>query len=211
MDGVSTTKLEKGRLTMSRRVRVFEWGMMTGLLATAVVPPTAGAAGPPSAEEMWRVIQAQQKTIDELKAKLEQSQGQLRSTSKRVEATEEKVEATAEAVEAAEEKPKTAASWVDRTRIGAYGELHYNNLDNDETGVETDQVDFHRFVIYLGAISSTTASASTQSSSSSTPSWRRPRSRPRMRTAMECCSPTRSRSSGPPARSSWSRPGWSWT
>ena len=135
---------------MSRRVRVFEWGMMTGLMATAVVPLTAGAAEPPSAEEMWRVIQAQQKTIDELKAKLGQSEGQLRSTSKRVQAAEEKVEATAQAVEAAEKKPKTAASWVDRTRIGGYGELHYNNLDNDETGVETDEVDFHRFVIYLG-------------------------------------------------------------
>ena len=134
---------------MSRRMRVFEWGRMTSLLATALVPLATGAAGPPSTEEMWRVIQAQQKTIDELKAKLEQSEGQVRSTAKRVEATEEKVEATAQAVEAAEEKPKTAASWVDRTRIGGYGELHYN-LDNDETGVETDQVDFHRFVIYLG-------------------------------------------------------------
>ncbi|MDQ3774009.1 MAG: hypothetical protein M3461_06400 [Pseudomonadota bacterium] len=117
-----------------------------GLLATAVVPLTAGAAGPPSAEEMWRVIQAQQKTIDELKAKLEQSQGQLRSTSKRVEAAEQKVEATAEAVEAAEEKPTTAANCVDRTRIG----------DGSS-------------------------------------------------------SPTRSRSNVPPVRSSWSRPGWSWT
>lgn len=44
---------------MSRRVRVFELGMMTGL----VVPLTAGAAELPNAEEMWRVIQAQQKTI----------------------------------------------------------------------------------------------------------------------------------------------------
>ncbi|MGH8590518.1 MAG: porin [Gammaproteobacteria bacterium] len=131
---------------MSRRVRVFELGMMTGLLA----PLTAGAAEPPSAEEMWRVIQAQQKTIDELKAKLEQSEGQLRSTSKRVEAAEQKVEATAEAVETATEKPKIAATWVERTRIGGYGELHYNNLDNDDTGAETDQVDFHRFVLYLG-------------------------------------------------------------
>ena len=104
---------------MSRRVRGFELGMITGLLAMALVPLTAGAAGPPSIEEMWRVIQAQQKTIDELKAKLEQSEGQVRSTAKRVEATEEKVEATAQAVEAAEEKPKTVASWVDRTGSAA--------------------------------------------------------------------------------------------
>jgi hypothetical protein len=119
-------------------------------MATAVVPLAVEAAGPPGAEEMWRVIQAQQKTIEELKARLEESQGELRVTSKRVAAAEHKVEATAQAVEAAEGKPKTASSWAERTRIGGYGELHYNNLDNDDTGTDIDAVDFHRFVIYLG-------------------------------------------------------------
>jgi len=100
----------------------------------------------PSPEEMWKIIQQQQKTIEELKTKLESTQESVRVTQKKVKTTEQKVEATADAIET---KP-AGASWADRTRVGGYGELHYNNLDNDFTGTETDEVDFHRFVLYFG-------------------------------------------------------------
>ena len=35
------------------------------------------------------------------------------------------------------------------TTIGGYGELHYNNLDND-AGTEKKEFDFHRFVLEFG-------------------------------------------------------------
>jgi len=110
-------------------------------------------AEPPSMEEMWEVIQQQQQVIAELKARLDE-------TDQRVTVNEEKTEETAEEVEAAAEAFETAqtsssgSSWADRTTVGGYGELHYNNLsdNNDTVGGDNslDRVDFHRFVLYFG-------------------------------------------------------------
>ena len=112
--------------------------------ALAFASGTVHAA--PSPEEMWGIIQEQQKTIQELKLKLEATQESIRVTQKKIKTTEQKVEATADAIETA---PR-GASWADRTKIGGYGELHYNNLDNDFAGTQKDEVDFHRFVLYFG-------------------------------------------------------------
>nr|MBP6683463.1 porin [Halioglobus sp.] len=44
-----------------------------------------------------------------------------------------------------------ASSWTERTQIGSYGEMHYNNLDDqNDNGGDKDELDFHRFVFYLG-------------------------------------------------------------
>lgn len=110
-------------------------------------------AEPPSSEEMWEMIQQQQQVIADLKARLDE-------TDQRVAVNEEKTEETAEEVEAAAEAFETAqtsssgSSWADRTSIGGYGELHYNNLSDDNDTVSgdnsLDRVDFHRFVLYFG-------------------------------------------------------------
>lgn len=120
------------------------------LWTLAIVSAPAYAAGPPSPERMWEIIQAQQRTIEELKAKLGATDRQVQAAKEQVRSVDEKIEATAEAVEAAEAKPRAAISWAERTQVGGYGELHYNNLDNDTTGSEKDEVDFHRFVLYFG-------------------------------------------------------------
>ncbi len=97
----------------------------------------AQAAEPPSAQEMWRIIQEQQKQIETL-------QERLKSTQDQVQETEEKVEVAGEMIEEAEAKVSKAAVWAERTQIGGYGELHYNNLDSKE------EVNFKRFVLYFG-------------------------------------------------------------
>ena len=94
-------------------------------------------AEPPSMEEMWEVIQQQQQVIAELKARLDE-------TDQRVAVNEEKVEETAEEFEAAAEAFETAqtsgggTSWADRTTVGGYGELHYNNLSDNNDTVDGD-------------------------------------------------------------------------
>lgn len=108
------------------------------------------AAEPPSREEMWRMIQEQQKTIDELKARLEGTDEKVKQVELKTEETDKKVEATADAVEEAGRTGTAGTSWADRTSVGGYGELHYNNLDNDGTGDDLDEVDFHRFVLFFG-------------------------------------------------------------
>ncbi len=101
---------------------------------------TAAAEQPPSADAMWQTIQAQQKQIEELKAALSQ--------------TDQKVEATGAAVEQvssnAATTPGGAASWAERTHVGGYGELHYNNLEGEGGASDKDEIDFHRFVMFFG-------------------------------------------------------------
>jgi len=114
----------------------------------------AAVAEVPSKEEMWRIIQQQQAVIDELKTKLETTEEKISNAETRVRETEQKVEATADAIEQGTAATSTAASWAERTSIGGYGELHYNNLDDEVVGAtgndDLEQVDFHRFVLYFG-------------------------------------------------------------
>ena len=112
-------------------------GVTAGLMvAMNFAGPVRAQEALPSREEMWRVIQAQQKEIDALKAA--QSE-----TGQRVKAAEAKVEATGEAVE---QQMQTASSgpdgWWKDTKLGGYGEMHYN-------GGRKDEIDFHRFVLFV--------------------------------------------------------------
>lgn len=116
--------------------------VVLGLFTMASVAATPT----PSMEEMWAIIQQQQAEIAQLKS-------QLASTDQEVKQTTSKVEATATAVEQgiASGGESLASSWADRTSIGSYGEMHYNNLtDKNNTGDDTDEIDFHRFVLFLG-------------------------------------------------------------
>lgn len=61
------------------------------------------------------------------------------ATETRIQALEEQVDMLADALE------QRAAAAPGRTSIGGYGELHYNNYDD-----QTDMIDFHRFVLFFG-------------------------------------------------------------
>ncbi|MFW2440824.1 MAG: porin [Arenicellales bacterium] len=91
----------------------------------------------PTRKEMWKIIQQQQKQIDELMSK------QI-SSDAIIEETVNMVEATADAVD----QNQTAS--VSKTHIGGYGELHYNNLEDKSSGLEKNEIDFHRFVMFFG-------------------------------------------------------------
>jgi phosphate-selective porin len=124
--------------------------MNRAVLATAVVLAgisTQAMAAAPSAEQMWALIQQQQAEIDALKRR-------LAAADTRIEETVVKVEATADALEQAPTERTLAsgtADWTRSTRFGAYGEMHYNNLDNDrDGGSDKDEIDFHRMVLFLG-------------------------------------------------------------
>jgi hypothetical protein len=107
----------------------------------------AAHAGTPSTEELWRIVQEQQQTIADLEARLQRAEGKLQESA-------EKIEATADAVEQSAAVPAAVAARESRTSVGGYGELHYNNLDDDveETGGDDSlsRADFHRFIIYVG-------------------------------------------------------------
>lgn len=115
---------------------------LTLAAAIGVLSGNAFATEPPSAEEMWRIIQAQQKQIEELK-------GQLTKTDQKVEATGEALEQVS-TVSASSGPGSAGASWAERTQIGGYGEMHYNNLEGSGGASDKDELDLHRLVLFFG-------------------------------------------------------------
>ena len=114
-------------------------GLMLGLCTSTAFAAT------PTIEEMWIIIQQQQAEITQLKTQLVLTDEVLKENSVKVEATATMVEQVATG------ETSLASSWAERTQIGGYGEMHYNNLeDNNDNGEDIDKIDFHRFVLYLG-------------------------------------------------------------
>jgi predicted porin len=86
----------------------------------------------PSQEEMWKLIQKQQKQIEALTTQASEADDKIDATSVLV----ENVQATGTG---------GGLGWWNKTQIGGYGELHYNGLKDDSN----DTVDFHRFVLFV--------------------------------------------------------------
>jgi hypothetical protein len=116
--------------------------LLYSLLAAALLAFTApafpDAVDAPTIEQLWQIIQAQQAEIDALKQQQEE-------TARTATGADEKAEAAVVAVEESAGK----GSWADKTTIGGYGELHYNNGIKDSSGDDYDEIDFHRFVLYF--------------------------------------------------------------
>ncbi|MFL0811567.1 MAG: DUF4200 domain-containing protein [Agarilytica sp.] len=107
-----------------------------GLMALCGSAVVANAA--PTNEEMWKIIQQQQAEIERLKT-------EQKETKEDVKEAEQKIEATADAVDSAGGSLPKSLEWATNTKIGGYGELHYNNFETSD-----DQVDAHRFVVFIG-------------------------------------------------------------
>ena len=105
--------------------------ILPGLFAVAAGLCLSGAAlaATPTIEEMWEVIQQQQLVINDLKARLDVNESQLTATEVKIEDTAIAVEITADAVE--QVTLRSQRSIGKRTSVGGYGELHYNNLSDD--------------------------------------------------------------------------------
>ena len=128
--------------------------MKQSLLAAAVAATLSAPllhAAPttePTMAEVLQLLKQQQAEIEALKARLSATDTKVETTAAKVEQTATAVEATASAVETASQRNETyakVADWAERTQIGGYGEIHYNNKENGRT----DEIDAHRFVMYL--------------------------------------------------------------
>ena len=121
--------------------RVKSWLFSVVLLGSGLFSSSL-LAETPDAAEMWKIIQQQQKLIEELQQKLEQTEQKVEVAEQKVEETVQEVEAAAEAIETA--STSSGGGWWEKTSLGGYGELHFNSREGD------DQVDFHRYVLYVG-------------------------------------------------------------
>lgn len=109
--------------------------------ATLLYDTSVAAQEPPTTAELWEIIQRQQQEIEALKQ-------QQQTTERRAVAADEKAEAAVVAVEGS--SSGTSGNWADRTRIGGYAEVHYNNLDGSGSAEDQKEVDLHRFVLFFG-------------------------------------------------------------
>ena len=120
-----------------------QFPFLSAVLFACLLPLTVSAADKaPTIEELWAIIQKQQAEIEALKS-------QQQDTAKQAAEADEKAEAAVVAVEDSSSGKSSQSSWADRTTIGGYGELHYNNINND--GIDDkNEIDFHRFVLFFG-------------------------------------------------------------
>ena len=111
--------------------------LLSTSLATAQEPE-------PTLAELWAIVQQQQAQIEALEAELAATRDGVTETNQKVAETEARIEATGDFVESL----AVADSGPSRTTIGGYGELHYNQISSDAG--DTEEIDFHRFVLYFG-------------------------------------------------------------
>ncbi|WP_299010311.1 porin [uncultured Shewanella sp.] len=100
--------------------------ILAGLLTTLLSAPIVFAAD--NTEDLRKTIKQQQQVLDELERRLNE--------------TEKRVERTADVVD-------NSTSSKSATTIGGYGELHYNNIENNQTNTRHEEIDFHRFVLFF--------------------------------------------------------------
>lgn len=136
------------------------------LLGLLALMPVLRAEEPPSPEEMWRIIQAQQQQIQELMALVESNRSDVAaaqsevasarteaagakaeaaSARSEVSAARSQLEATTLAVEEiANDAGSASSGWWERTSLGGYGELHATFPEASD-----NEIDLHRFVLFV--------------------------------------------------------------
>ncbi|MBT5032714.1 MAG: porin, partial [Proteobacteria bacterium] len=95
--------------------------------------------------------------IAALKQQVEALQVQLQALTAQIDSASAQIQSNTEAAEVAVAQVETLtidggrlggnSSWASNTRLGGYGELHYNNLDGASGGAS--EIDFHRFVLFV--------------------------------------------------------------
>jgi len=127
----------------------------TILAASFLAAVSTAQAATPSNEEIWQLLQEMQKQMTEVQNQNQQLKAENELLKDKVEATEQIASEAAEAVEAvavaSEEAVTIIAAKANKTTIGGYGELHYNNLnDQSDNNKDKEELDFHRFVLFFG-------------------------------------------------------------
>jgi len=124
-----------------------------GLAVMLLVNGSFAMAGEmPSQEEMWRIIQQQQREIEALKQQQATTHEQVEATGEVLDEMQAGDTATAHAqTVSASQHGLFSHGNSGRTTIGGYGELHYNNLNNSlPGGVDNKKIELHRAILFVG-------------------------------------------------------------
>lgn len=143
------------------------WITLLCVSLLTISPMAALADGPDdgvSKEDLLRIIQKLEQRVEQLEAQQSKPAvapavvskpappANVKSLEQRIDAQQQQIErqqAQLEAVADAQESTG-GSNWFDKVSLGGYGELHYNNLDAESSNRDNEQIDFHRFVLFLG-------------------------------------------------------------
>ncbi|MDD2948336.1 MAG: porin [Rugosibacter sp.] len=115
-----------------------------GAFAASAVLPAPTFAADISLEERFKLMESRLARIEAENQNLKQ---QLSETDQKVEATGDQVEKIATATQLPQ---SSSAGWAEKTKLGGYGEVHYNVLKGKGGAANKDEIDLHRFVLFFG-------------------------------------------------------------
>ncbi|MCG8435533.1 MAG: OprO/OprP family phosphate-selective porin [Gammaproteobacteria bacterium] len=133
--------------------------LFAAALATLLLAPVTTRAQDqaPDNAELYEIIKRQQEQIDELLRRLDDKNASqpapARPAGTGPSTTEllEIIEAQQDEIDQLVGKRQSDLFELEgRTVVGGYGELHYNNLDADDSARDFEEFDFHRFVLFFG-------------------------------------------------------------
>jgi hypothetical protein len=108
-------------------------------LAVLSTLSVSAMANTPTNEEIYQMMKEMKEEMAELKKENETLKGEVEDVAGSV---DDVATATDEAI-------KAQVKLSNKTTIGGYGELHYNSLRDQKGDSNKDQMDFHRFVLFI--------------------------------------------------------------
>ncbi len=117
--------------------------------------PIAHAITADQLAKQFEAYKAQQaKELAAIRTENAQLKEENASLKKQFEETQQQVSNNAQAVDTVAENLESGSGksgWWEKTTIGGYGELHYNNhLTESDPRQRKNEIDFHRFVLFFG-------------------------------------------------------------
>jgi len=126
---------------VKRKIVASSLAVALGLAASGLV--AAAEEDTPSVEQLWEVVQAQQAELERLRTELEATRSESQTVQVQSLENSARIEAVGEVIDSGS---LAGTSWADRTSIGGYGEMLYNN---ETSGSTTKELDIQRFIIFL--------------------------------------------------------------
>lgn len=124
----------------------------TTLALSLMAAVSASHAATPTNEEMWTLLQQVQQQLNDVQQQNQHLIQENQTLKTKIDQTEETANSAHQTAEAVAEVTESVikSSSASKTTIGGYGELHYNNLEDQNGTADKDMMDFHRFVLFFG-------------------------------------------------------------
>ncbi len=130
------------------RVRITVTTMVISIALGSTLPAIAADDG--DLTELWSIVRAQQARIAALETALAAAENRAGETARKLEVAEERLDSAGELLDTFQREPAgDTTPAAGRSSFGGYGELHYNNLDADDSARDVEEIDFHRFVLFF--------------------------------------------------------------